>query len=104
MNSINYKNLTRSQKEQTAKYVYKKLIEKMFYDLAPMSVWTNRIKNIIIQKQKNFKIEIDWDFNSISTWRSLFDILYKDLKLIMRKEVGDFKTKYEYHLKFNLDR
>lgn len=107
MNCIEYKLLSRSRKESIALYVHKKLVKKMYYDLAPMSVWTNRIKNLIIEKEDKIKItkdgaelNIDWDMNRISTWRSLFDIMYKDLKLILRTTTGDMHTKYEYHLKF----
>ena len=74
-----YRDLTLKQKELTAGYVYKHLKKNNYTDHAPMSVWTARIKNIIILKKDNFKINIDWDFNGISTWRSIFDILLKRL-------------------------
>ena len=98
MNCIDYKKLTRVQKELTAKYVLKQMKKKQMFDIAPMSVWTDRIKNIIRQKEKNFKIEINWDYDRISTWRSLFDILYKDLKLISSKIIPTTNT-IEYYIK-----
>ena len=98
MNCIDYKKLTRVQKELTAKYVLKQMKKKQMFDIAPMSVWTDRIKNIIRQKEDNFKIEINWDYDRISTWRSLFDILYKDLKLISSKKIPTTNT-IEYYIK-----
>ena len=98
MNCIDYKKLTRVQKELTAKYVLKQMKKKQMFDIAPMSVWTDRIKNIIRQKENNFKIEINWDYDRISTWRSLFDILYKDLKLINSKIIPTTNT-IEYYIK-----
>jgi hypothetical protein len=98
MNCIDYKKLTRVQKELTAKYVLKQMKKKQMFDIAPMSVWTDRIKNIIRQKENNFKIEINWDYDRISTWRSLFDILYKDLKLISSKIIPTTNT-IEYYIK-----
>ena len=98
MNCIDYKKLTRVQKELTAKYVLKQMKKKQMFDIAPMSVWTDRIKNIIRQKEKNFKIEINWDYDRISTWRSLFYILYKDLKLISSKIIPTTNT-IEYYIK-----
>jgi hypothetical protein len=98
MNCIDYKKLTRVQKELTAKYVLKQMKKKQMFDIAPMSVWTDRIKNIIRQKENNFKIEINWDYDRISTWRSLFDILYKDLKLISSKKIPTTNT-IEYYIK-----
>jgi hypothetical protein len=55
MNCIDYKKLTRVQKELTAKYVLKQMKKKQMFDIAPMSVWTDRIKNII--RQKAFQID-----------------------------------------------
>jgi hypothetical protein len=98
MNCIDYKKLTKVQKELTAKYVLKQMKKKQMFDIAPMSVWTDRIKNIIRQKENNFKIEINWDYDRISTWRSLFDILYKDLKLISSKKIPTTNT-IEYYIK-----
>ena len=88
-NCIDYKKLSRVQKEMTANYVLKQMKKKQMFDIAPMSVWTDR---------KNFKIRINWDFDRISTWRSLFDILYKDLKLINSKKIPTTNT-IEYYIK-----
>ena len=95
---IDYKKLSRVQKEMTANYVLKQMKKKQMFDIAPMSVWTDRIKNIIRLKEKNFKIRINWDFDRIATWRSLFDILYKDLKLINSKKIPTTNT-IEYYIK-----
>jgi mannose-1-phosphate guanylyltransferase len=83
---VDYKDLEFKFKIQTAKYVYKHLKKKGFNASAPMSVWTNRIKNLIIERQDKFKIEIDWKWNEISSWRSIFDIMLKNLHLIVVHE------------------
>ena len=98
VNRIDYKKLSKVQKEMTAKYVLKQMKKKLMFDIAPMSVWTDRIKNIIRLKENNFKIQINWDFDRINTWRSLFDILYKDLKLINSKKIPTTNT-IEYYIR-----
>jgi hypothetical protein len=95
---IDYKNLSREQKELTAKYVLKQMKKNQMYDIQPCSVWCDRIKNIIRVKQNKFKVRVNWDFDRINTWRSLFDYLFKDLKLIVSKKIPTTQ-KLEYYIK-----
>jgi len=85
---MNYRELNREQKELIAKRIVKWLKKKGFTnDKAKMSVWLDRIQKILIEKKEKFNIEIKFDYPS---FRSLFDIAYKDMKLF----TGVIERKY----------
>ena len=85
---MNYRELNREQKELIAKRIVKWLKKKGFTnDKAKMSVWLDRIQQILIEKKEKFNIEIKFDYPS---FRSLFDIAYKDMKLF----AGVIERKY----------
>jgi hypothetical protein len=96
---VKYKDLKKIQKEVISTYVLKHIINNKDALSAgisfPMSIWTGRIRQIIDDKKDKFKINIDFDINGYSTFRSIFDLLYKDLRVITQTKTG--KT-FEYYL------
>ena len=93
MESIRYKAIPRNIKIKLSKLVYEKM-KKKYSDRQAFNIWKIRIEEQIIKLQKRDKINKILEFNE-SSFRSIFDTIYKDLKLMERK--GE-KNKYVYFL------
>jgi len=76
--SIEYKKLDRKVKEKLADTIVKWLKKKYNDEPQKMNIWICRIEQILIEKEDRFKIKVIFDSSS---YRSLFDIAFKDHKL-----------------------
>ena len=93
MEAIRYKAIPREIKVKISQLVFKKL-KKKYNDKEPFRMWNNRIQQEIIKLQEKEKINRLIIFSDTS-FRSIFDTIYKDLNLMVRE--GE-KNKYTYFL------
>lgn len=93
MEAIRYKVIPRNIKIKISKLIFKKL-KKEYNDQQPYRDWKNRIEKLILELQEKNKINKLILFSE-SSFRSIFDTIFKDLNLMVRE--GE-KNKYTYFL------
>ena len=93
MEAIRYKAIPREIKIKLSKLIFKKL-KRNYKDQQPFRMWNNRIEKLVLELQEKDKINKILLFSD-SSFRSIFDTLYKDLNLMVRE--GE-KNKYVYSL------
>lgn len=82
-----YKYLDLEEQECLSKWVFKKLIKEGYEnDIEKLPIWIDRIKIIIEKYKHKFRNEIYFNHTS---YRNIFNLLYKDLKLISCKIVDN---------------